>query len=461
MTSATTASAGPTLAERALRPFQEFSHDASAGGIVLIACTIAALIWSNSPWGASYKHLWEQYFTIGTSSYHLSLTLHHWINDGLMAVFFFVVGLEIKREFLVGELAKARQAAFPMAGAIGGMVVPALLYASLNAHGPGAQGWGIPTATDIAFALGVLALLGPTVPLALKVFLAALAIVDDIGAVLVIALFYTADLAWAPLGWAALVLFVLAIANRAGIRHPAPYVLLGLVLWVAVLQSGVHATVAGVLLAMTIPARRRIDSQEFGRRARSALADFERGTSEGGTPLTNAAQQSALDEIEDLSKAAQAPLLRLESKLHGVVAFGILPVFALANAGVRLDGPIAQVVVDPISLGVILGLVLGKPLGITLVVWAAVRLGLADRPRGVSWSAVHGVSWLAGIGFTMSLFISGLAFTAEASLLAAKVGILAGSLVAGLIGSVLVRTALRRASAMPALPSSPVGGDIA
>jgi NhaA family Na+:H+ antiporter len=202
---------------------------------------------------------------------------------------------------------------------------------------------------------------------------------------------------------------------------------------------------------MVIPARTRIRPREFARRARGALADFDRSSAEGGTPLTNAAQQSALDEIEDLCEAAQAPLLRLESKLHGVVAFGILPVFALANAGVRFEGPIAEVVVNPISLGVLLGLALGKPLGITLVAWAAVRLGLADRPSGVSWSAVHGVGWLAGIGFTMSLFISGLAFTAEASLLAAKVGILGGSLVAGLIGSVLVRNALRRAGALPAV----------
>lgn len=419
---------------------------------MLIICTVAALSWSNSPWGESYAHLWDQYFTVGTASYQLSLTLHHWINDGLMAVFFFVVGLEIKREVLVGELAKVRQAAFPLAGAIGGMVVPALLYASLNSGGPGAPGWGIPMATDIAFALGVLALLGPAVPLALKVFLAALAIVDDIGAVLVIALFYTADLAWTPLGWAAVVLLVLAFTNRAGVRHPAPYVLLGLVLWVAVLQSGVHATVAGVLLALAIPARTRIEPKEFASRTRGALADFERGSAEGDTPLTNAAQQSALDEIEDLCEAAQAPLLRLESRLHGLVAFGVLPVFALANAGVRLDGPIAEVLADPISLGVLLGLVLGKPLGITLVAWGAVQLGLADRPSGVSWSAIHGVGWLAGIGFTMSMFISGLAFTAEASLLAAKVGILGGSLIAGLIGSMLVRTALRRAAELPVIP---------
>ena len=430
---------GRTLAERALRPFQEFARGASAGGIVLIACTVAALFWSNSPWGESYSQIWERYFTVGG----LSLSLHHWINDGLMAVFFFVVGLEIKREFLVGELAKARQAAFPIAGAIGGMVVPALLYTSLNASGPGAAGWGIPMATDIAFALGVLALLGPGVPVALKVFLAALAIVDDIGAVLVIALFYTADLASTPLLWAGAVLLLLFLANRSGVRSPVPYVLLGVVLWVAVLQSGIHATVAGVLLAMTIPARTRIDPAEFTRRARGALADFERGSTEGGTPLTNADQQSALSEIEDLCEAAQAPLLRLESSLHGVVAFGILPLFALANAGVPLDASIARVATEPISLGILLGLLFGKPLGITLVTWAAVRLGLADRPVGVSWSAIHGVSWLAGIGFTMSLFIAGLAFTAEESLLAAKVGILGASLMAGLVGAVVVRKAIR------------------
>lgn len=449
MTSAVRGSSGPTLAERALRPFQEFVHEASAGGILLIACTAAALLWSNSTWAASYERLWNQYLTIGTESHGLSLTLHHWINDGLMAVFFFVVGLEIKREFLVGELATARQAAFPLAGALGGMVVPALLYASLNSGGAGAPGWGIPMATDIAFALGVLALLGSGVPLGLKVFLAALAIVDDIGAVLVIALFYTADLAWPPLAWAGAVLLLLALANRSGLRHPAPYVVLGIVLWLAVLESGVHATVAGVLLAMTIPARTRIDPEEFTTRARGALADFERGGSEGGSPLTNAAQQSALSEIEDLCEAAQAPLLRLEDKLHGVVAFGILPLFALANAGVRLDAGIARVAAEPISLGIMLGLVLGKPLGITLFAWAAVRFGLANRPGGVSWAAVHGVGWLAGIGFTMSLFIAGLAFSSEESLLAAKVGILGGSLVAGLVGAMLVRRAIRREGDAP------------
>ena len=432
--------ASPTLAERALRPFQQFAHEESAGGIVLLACTVVALVWANSAWAGSYEHLWEQPLAVAG----LTLSLHHWINDGLMAVFFFVVGLEIKREFLVGELASARQAAFPMAGAVGGMVFPALIYVSLNAGGTGAAGWGIPMATDIAFALGVLALLGSRVPLALKVFLAALAIVDDIGAVLVIALFYTADLSWTALGWAGGVLALLAFGNRAGVRHPVPYAVFGIALWVAVLQSGIHATVAGVLLAMTIPARTRIDAGEFGRRARGALADLEQGSLPGGTLLTNAAQQAALRDIERLCEAAQAPLLKLETKLHGIVAFGIMPLFALANAGVRIDGPIGELAADPISLGVMLGLVLGKPIGITLLAWLAVRLGLAARPEGVSWAAVHAVSWLAGIGFTMSLFIAGLAFTSEAPLLAAKVGILGGSLLAGLVGALLLRRAISR-----------------
>jgi NhaA family Na+:H+ antiporter len=361
-----------------------------------------------------------------------------------MAVFFFVVGLEIKREFLVGELSSARQAAFPMAAAVGGMAGPALIYAAFNAGGPGAAGWGIPMATDIAFALGVLALLGSRVPLALKVFLAALAIVDDIGAVLVIALFYTAELSLSALGWAGAVLGLLVLANLAGVRHPAPYALLGILLWAAVLQSGVHATVAGVLLAMTIPARTRIDAAEFGRGARRALDDFEAGSAPGATLLTNAAQQAALRDIERLSEAAQAPLLKLETKLHAIVAFGIMPVFALANAGVRLEGGVGAVIADPVSLGVMVGLVLGKPLGITLLAWLSVRLGLAARPEGVSWGAVHAVSWLAGIGFTMSLFIAGLAFGDEALLLAAKVGILGGSLVAGLVGAVLLRRAISR-----------------
>ncbi|HEU4563174.1 MAG TPA: Na+/H+ antiporter NhaA [Gemmatimonadaceae bacterium] len=424
---------------RVLRPFQRFAHTESSGGIVLLACTAVALAWANSPWAASYFHLWENEIAIGGSRIGITQSLHHWINDGLMVVFFFVVGLEIKREMLVGELASVRQAALPIMAALGGMLVPAALYATLNAGGPGAPGWGIPMATDIAFALGVLALLGPRVPVALKVFLAALAIVDDIGAVLVIAIFYTSQISLLALGIGAAVLALLVLCNAAGLRHPAVYALLGVVLWVAFLKSGVHATVSGVLLAMTIPSRTRINEDEFLDRTRSLLDEFERACGPETTVLTNRAQQEAIEGIEIACEQAQAPLLKMEHKLHGIVAFGIMPLFALSNAGVALGGVGGGALTGPVTLGVVLGLVLGKPIGITLFSWAAVRFGLAVLPTGVSWRTLHGVSWLGGIGFTMSLFIAGLAFEGSAMLDAAKVGILAASLIAGTVGWLLLR----------------------
>ena len=429
------------LVRRALDTFQRFARAEAAGGLVLLACTALALAWANSPWAESYFHLWEVPLTIGTPAFGLTESLHHWINDGLMAVFFFLVGLEIKREMLVGELASLRQAALPIAAAIGGMVVPAGLYALLNPRGAGAAGWGIPMATDIAFALGILALLGDRVPLALKVFLAALAIVDDIGAVLVIAIFYTASISWTSLGVAAVVLAALLTINRAGVRHPAPYALLGLALWVAFLASGIHATIAGVLLAMTIPARTRIDPQEFADQVREGLVGFEQASGAGVSALTNSPQQEAIHHIEDACEGAQSPLMRLEHALHGVVAFVIMPLFALANAGVRLGGDAAGAFSETVTLGIIAGLVVGKPLGITLASWLVVRSGVAVLPAGTSWRLVHGASWLAGVGFTMSLFIAGLAFPEPRLVDASKLGILAASLVAGFVGWSLLRSA--------------------
>ena len=425
-----------------MRPFQAFAHTEAAGGIVLLACTALALGWANSPWADGYFHLWETPLTVGAAGgFGLTMSLHHWINDGLMAVFFFLVGLEIKREMLVGELASPKQAALPIAAALGGMLVPAGLYVALNAGGPGAGGWGIPMATDIAFALGVLALLGPRVPAALKVFLAALAIVDDLGAVLVIALFYTAQLSWASLGLAAGVLLLLVLANRLGFRHAAVYAALGAVLWLAVLRSGVHATVAGVLLAMTIPSRTRIDEDEFVERAGAALDEFRAASTVDTDVLSNRAQQEAVHELESACDEVQSPLMKLEHGLHGVVAFGIMPLFALANAGVRLGADMFAALSLPVALGVVLGLVLGKPLGITLFSWLAARLGLAEPPAGGgAWRALHGVSWLGGIGFTMSLFVAGLAFGESGPLLdSAKVGVLAASLIAGIAGWVFLR----------------------
>lgn len=429
-----------TPIERFLRPFQRFAQTESSGGIVLLLATIVALIWANSPWWESYHHLWETPMELSFGAFQFEMSLHHFINDGLMVVFFFMVGLEIKREMLVGELASPRAAALPIAAAIGGMIVPALLYATLNAGGPGAAGWGIPMATDIAFALGILALMGPRVPLGLKVFLAALAIVDDLGAVLVIALFYTAELNLVALALGGLVLLGLIVLNRAGARHPGPYTVLGLILWGAFLASGVHATIAGVLLAMTIPARTRLDTNEFLHVGRAYLDQFERSGVEGKNVLTNHEQQIAIQALENSCEAAQAPLLRIEHDLQLWVAFGIIPLFALANAGVHLDVDLGTAFSNPVTLGVILGLVLGKPIGITMLAWLAVRMSLATLPHGVGWGQIHAVSWLGGIGFTMSLFVANLAFGEGSALLdAAKIGVLSASVLAAAVGWILLR----------------------
>ena len=447
----TTASLPPTPIERAFSPFSRFIRMEAAGGLVLIAGTAVALVWANSPWSDSYHHLWSTPVGVRVGPWDFELTLHHWINDGLMAVFFFLVGLEIKREGLVGELASRRRAALPAAAALGGMVVPAALYALLNAGGEGAPGWGIPMATDIAFALGVLALMGPRVPLSLKVFLTALAIVDDIGAVAVIALFYTDAISWSALGAGLLLLGGCVAANRLGARRPVVYVALGAAVWGCFLASGVHATVAGVLVAMTIPVRTRIDAGQLLAESRRTLDGFESACGEGPL-IANHAQQAALLELETLSEAAQAPLQRIEHELQDVVAFGVVPLFALANAGVTLSGGLGAPLAHPVALGVILGLVIGKPLGITLASWLAVRLGMAELPAGVTWRAVHAVSWLGGIGFTMSLFIAALAFSGGALADVAKVGIFAASVAAGAAGWVLVRRATPRAGAPPDLP---------
>jgi Na+:H+ antiporter, NhaA family len=422
-----------------VRPFQEFAARETSGGILLLACTLLALAWANSPWAQHYTALWHTPLTVGLGRFNLSRDLHFWVNDALMAVFFFVVGLEIKRQLLVGELASRRQAALPILAAIGGVVVPALLYSSLNAAGPGSRGWGIPMATDIAFAIGVMALLGDRVPLGLKVFLTALAIVDDIVAVLVIAVFYTADLSWGALGVGAFCLLVALVANRLGVRHPLPYALIGAVLWMAVLLSGVHATIAGVLLAFMIPSRTAINQRDFLQHGRAMLDHYEEAAqTEPFDILNDIEQQIAVDALEDACEKVQPPLHRLEHGLHPWVTFVIMPLFALANAGVSVFGDLGEVGSQSITLGVVLGLVLGKPLGVTLASWLAVRMGWASLPEQVSWKHIHGAGWLAGIGFTMSLFMTGLAFTEDAQLTAAKLGVLMASLCAGIVGSVIL-----------------------
>lgn len=386
----------PVPADALLNPFREFAKIEASGGILLFACAVVALVWANSPLSAAYESLFGTYVTVGYGEWELHKPLLLWVNDGLMAVFFLLVGLEIKRELLTGELATPRKAALPIVAAVGGMVVPAGLYFALNRSGTGAAGWGIPMATDIAFALAVVMALGRRVPLALKVFLTAIAIVDDLGAVLVIALFYTSDVSTQALSVAGASLVALFIVNRAGFRSFLPYMIFGLVLWVAVLKSGVHATVAGVLLAFTIPARP--------------------------------------DIVPD---GIDSPLERLEHGLAPWVSYLIMPIFALANAGVTFAGESAPGG-SAITLGIVLGLVLGKPLGITVFSWLAVRLKVADLPGDADWLQVLGVGGLCGIGFTMSLFIGGLAFEDAAYLKSAKLGILAASTVAAIFGTAVL-----------------------
>jgi NhaA family Na+:H+ antiporter len=432
-----TPTAAPIL--RLARPFQEFAARETSGGALLLICTGAALLWANSPWANSYTALWHAPFTVGFESVHLSRELHFWVNEALMAVFFFVVGLEIKRELLAGELASPRQAALPILAAVGGVLVPALLYTALNAGGPGARGWGIPMATDIAFAIGAMALLGNRVPLGLKVFLTALAIVDDIAAVLVIAVFHTHELAWGAVALAVVCLLAALAANRLGVRHPLPYALIGAVLWMTVLQSGVHATIAGLLLAFMIPSRTAIHQRAFLQHGRALLDYFEKAAeTEPFDILSDAEQQTAIEALEDACEKVQPPLHRLERGLHPWVTFLIMPLFALANAGVPLSGEPGKIAVQPVTLGVMIGLVLGKPIGVTLAAWLAVRLGAAKLPDRVSWRHIHGAGWLAGIGFTMSLFMADLAFAGDARLVSAKLGILMASLCAGIIGSAIL-----------------------
>lgn len=433
-----------TSSSRIVRPFQEFFRTEASGGILLLICAVIALVWANSPWSGSYFDLWDTYMTVGVGSAQISKPILLWINDGLMAIFFFVVGLEIKREILTGELSSPKRAALALVAAVGGMIVPAGIYAAMNWGEPGISGWGIPMATDIAFALGVLALMGKRAPLALKVFLTALAIVDDLGAVLVIALFYTAKVKVGFLVFAAVVLVALVLVNRLGVRRTSVYVVLGIALWIAFLKSGVHATIAGVLLAMTIPARRVIDGHAFLERSKMLIERFASGLQPGrATPTSE--QMDAIHAIEDSAEKLDTPLHRMEHALHGWVAFFIMPVFALANAGVALGGGAGFG--SSVTLGVILGLFVGKQIGVTGFAWLAVKLGWAELPGGVSWRQVHGVSLLCGIGFTMSLFIANLAFGDPALLDGAKVGILSASVLSGVVGWILLSRGSRTAQA--------------
>jgi Na+:H+ antiporter, NhaA family len=429
---------------------QDFLATESASGILLLICTVLALAWANSPWASSYFALWHTEITVGTPRFGLTMDLHHWINDGLMVLFFFVVGLEIKRELLVGELSQLKQAALPVFGALGGMLAPALIYTAINMKAGTLNGWGIPVATDIAFALTILTLLGPRVPTGLKVFLVALAIVDDLGAVLVIALFYTSQLSVAALAVAAGGLALAALMNWRGESRPLPYALVGILVWIAVLLSGVHATIAGVLLAFCIPARSRIDMHAFYENCKGMLERFKltvKGKLSDPTGVASelrlsGEQQEVIGAIEQTCEQVQPPLDRLEHSMHPWIAFVVMPLFALSNAGVIIPLNLGAALINPVSLGVMLGLVLGKQIGVTAFVWLSVRLRLAVLPEGVNWLQLYGAAWVCGVGFTMSLFIANLAFrNAPEHLDPSKLGILLASTLAGIVGYLLLRRA--------------------
>jgi len=433
-----------TPIEKLTYSIQEFLHQEASGGILLIIATVIALAWANSPFAESYHHLWHTYVKIEVGGVGLNYSLHHWINDGLMVIFFFVVGLEIKRELLVGELSSVKKAALPIAAALGGMIFPALIYTIFNLGSESASGWGIPMATDIAFVVGILALLGNRVPLALKIFILALAIVDDLGAVLVIAVFYTSNISLTSLMIAGGLIILLIAMNRLGVRNLLVYTFVGIALWLAFLKSGVHATVAGVLLAFTIPVSSRINTKKFKNETENLLKEFDNAGEHGEDVLTNSERLSIVDKIENNCEKILTPLQRFEHGLHPWVSFFIMPVFALANAGVTIGSGLSSAITHPVSIGIVLGLFLGKQIGIFSFSYLAVKLKLASEPEGVSWKKIYAASVLAGIGFTMSLFIANLAFNSEELLNISKVGILAGSLLSGVVGFIILKSALTK-----------------
>jgi len=423
---------------RVLDTITEFMDNEVVGSIILLIATIAALIIANSPLSETYFHLLETHVVLGVGELEFEQSILHLIDDGLMALFFFVIGLEIKREVIVGELSTLRKAALPVVAAVGGMVTPALIYYFIDKGTPGISGWGVPMATDIAFALGVLALLGRRIPVSLKIFLTALAIADDLGAILVIAFFYTSQISMTALAIGGALLVGLIILNRLDVHRTWPYAVLGLSVWLAFLSSGVHATLAGVLVALTIPARSKIDPIQFVEINREMLEQIERLNIPGAHVIEDDSQQHVAQSIKNSAHYMQAPLQRMEHALHPITTYLILPLFALANAGVVIDGSLAETVLTPVGIGVVAGLVLGKPLGIFTATWLAVQTGIARLPAGVTWKHIFGTGLLAGIGFTMSLFISNLAFRSSELLANAKAGVLVASLISGTLGFVFL-----------------------
>lgn len=414
------------------QPFLRFLKIESSGGILLILATITAMIVANSGWANYYESFWKQDFTIGAEMFKLTKPIILWINDGLMAIFFFLVGLEIKRELIAGELSSPKKAALPIIAAIGGMIVPAGMFFILNRGGQGMEGWGIPMATDIAFSLGVLSLLGKKVPLALKVFLVAFAIVDDIGAILVIAIFYSAQIHWSLLFIALGLLAILFVFNASNIRYLPFYMILGWIIWYLFLKAGIHPTIAGVLIAFSIPSNRKIKLRDFSFRMKTNIDDFCTEPCEDSITL-NHKQLASIDNMQSQIDKVQSPLQQLEHNLHGFVTYFVMPLFAFANAGVVLTG-VGLSSFETLTLSISASLVFGKIIGIVLFSYLTVKMGISALPNNIKWPHILGAGMLGGIGFTMSLFISNLAYENIILINQAKLGTLIGSLVAAIIG---------------------------
>jgi NhaA family Na+:H+ antiporter len=416
------------------KPFRRFILLESFSGILLIASMAGAVALANSPWSHGYFRLLEQKIGIQAGAFVVSKSVLHWVNDGLMTIFFFVVGLEIKREMVAGELASPRKAALPIVAALGGMAVPALIFTAINLGHSSLKGWGIPMATDIAFALGILTLIGSKAPVSLKIFLSALAIIDDLGSVLVIAVFYTSHISVTGLVYALLIFAALILIGRLGVRSPWAYLLLGIPLWFFLLHSGVHGTIAGVLVAWTIPSISPLSETGFASLTRRIVDRFAAASYKEETPILNQERLDAIEELEEACRKVEPPLQRLERHLHPWTSYLILPLFALANAGVRIDANLLRSFSQPVSYGILCGLVLGKPLGIFLASWVAVRLDIGALPDQCSFRQILGAGMLGGIGFTMSIFIAGLAFGQNEMLATSKLSIFAASFLSGLLG---------------------------
>lgn len=422
-------------------PLANFLKQDVVAAFILLAAALSALIMVNVGYEETYHHLWESLWGVKFAGWTFEKTLHYWINEGLMAIFFFLVGLEIKRELIVGELASLRKAMLPVMAAVGGMLVPAAVYAAFNFGTVGIAGWGVPMATDIAFAIGVMSLLGKRVPLGLSVFLIALAIVDDLGAVLVIALFYSKGVNWEALVVGGVLIVFSYMLSRAGVRTTSVYFIIWILIWLTFLESGIHATIAGVLVAFTIPANARYETPLFTERMNTLLARF-RAAEDNVNPLQiNPRQQHLIRHIIQECNYVEAPLQRIEHDLHPITMIMIMPLFALANSGVHIEwGSLGTALLDPVTLGIVFGLLVGKQAGIMFFSWLGVRFGWAELPQGVTWTQVYGLSCLAGIGFTMSLFISQLAFASHPLLLTeSKMGIFLASFIAGTMGYLILR----------------------